>query len=391
MRIAPVADKQPAPTTDLAAEKGTALALIAETKAALIYAPGALTALVDRLKAEVRCQLSTLDVSIPADRARIISLSAKVGTAKAELDRMGESLIEDARAVVTAVNADRKAMRDELAAFKIEVRKPVTDIEDAEKNRITAHEEAISVLRGISTWDRALTLDEIGYRIESAKKLFEGRSWEEFGKRAGEALKASLYELESLLQRTQRAIREQEEAERLRVEAAERAIKEREESAAKAAKEAAERKAAEQARLAQEAAERERLRVENERAEAESRAKQAEAQRIAQEALAERLLAEAEARRVAEEKAAAQRAKEAQERAERERLEAVDNERKRVAEEKRKEVEEAEKRAKNKARQAAVNRDILTALAKLGIPEDIGREVVIAMAKGQIPHVTVAY
>ena len=41
------------------------------------------------------------------------------------------------------VNADRKAMRDDLDAFKVEVRKPVTDLENAEKERVAAHEAAL--------------------------------------------------------------------------------------------------------------------------------------------------------------------------------------------------------------------------------------------------------
>ena len=121
----------------------TSLAVIETTSAALVYAPGALTALVDRLKQEVRAQLATLDVSKPKDKARIISLSARVAKAKVKLDEMGADLTEEHRAVVTAVNADRKTMRDDLDAFKVEVRKPVTDLENAEKDRVAAHEAII--------------------------------------------------------------------------------------------------------------------------------------------------------------------------------------------------------------------------------------------------------
>jgi hypothetical protein len=67
----------------------TSLAVIDTVPAALVYAPGALTALVDRLKQEVRAHLATLDVSIPKDKARIISLSARVATAKVK--RRGDS------------------------------------------------------------------------------------------------------------------------------------------------------------------------------------------------------------------------------------------------------------------------------------------------------------
>jgi len=60
----------------------TSLALIEETSAALVYAPGAITALVDKIKEEVRAQMVGLDVSIDKDKKRYISLSAKVASAK---------------------------------------------------------------------------------------------------------------------------------------------------------------------------------------------------------------------------------------------------------------------------------------------------------------------
>ena len=231
----------------------TSLALIETTPASLVYAPGALAALVDKLKQEVRSQLATLDVSIPKDKARIISLSARVAKAKVKLDEMGADLTEEHRAVVTAVNADRKTMRDDLDAFKVEVRKPVTDLENAEKVRVAAHEAVIHQIEELGKMDRPLNLDEIEARAAQVSILAD-RDWQEFKQRATGAKVMAMEALSEAQDRALESIRLREELERLRAAEAERAIKEREEAAAKAAQDAAERRAAEQARIAREAA-----------------------------------------------------------------------------------------------------------------------------------------
>jgi len=390
----------------------TSLAVIETASAALVYAPGALTALVDKLKQEVRAQLATLDVSIPKDRARMISLSARVATAKVKLDKMGDSLIEEHRAVVTAVNADRKTMRDDLDAFKVEVRKPVTDLENAEKERVAAHEEVIRQIEALGCLDCPLNLEEIEARAGQVSTLAD-RDWQEFKQRA---VGAKVMAMEALSEAQDRAIearRLREQAERLEAEARERAIKEREEAAAKAAKEAAERRAEEQARIAREAAERERQRIENEREEAEARAKQAEAERVAAAEKAERdRIAEAERtkqrlaeiescaaaertrleqERIAEAEATRRREYEAQQKAERDQVAAVEAERQRVAAQKKADAEEAEKRAKNRAHRLKIGNEALGAIVALDIPMDRAQDLLIAIAKGAVPHISIQY
>jgi hypothetical protein len=400
----------------------TSLAVIDTVPAALVYAPGALTALVDRLKQEVRAHLATLDVSIPKDKARIISLSAHVATAKVKLDKLGDSLIEEHRAVVTAVNADRKSMRDDLDAFKVEVRKPVTDLENAEKERIAAHEQELQEIANagpytLTNWS-VLSVEAMRDRLREIET--DPRDWQEFATRAAQTKAYAKEQILQGIEAKEAYEAAQVELERLRAEAAERAIKEREEAAAKAAQEAAERRAAEQARIAREAAERERQRVENERIEAEARAKQAEAQRIAAEERAARELAEAEerrvkeaayaeqkrvaaekeaarqlelteARRIADEQSAARRAEEAAAQAIRDQERAIEAERQRVAAQQKAELDEAEKRAKNRAHQGAIHREILAALALLNISEEAGKLLIAAIAKGAVPHVRIEY
>jgi hypothetical protein len=404
--------------------------VIETTSAALVYAPGALTALVDRLKQEVHAQLATLDVSIPSQRARIISLSARVASAKVKLDKLGDSLIEEHRAVVTAVNSDRKTMRDDLDAFKVEVRKPVTDLENAEKERVAAHESALAAIPEVEGYGASESVAELEQRF-SFLMNYPARDWQEFSTRARNVLMEEIHRTDVLLVRAKKREADALELIRLRAEAAERAIKEREEAAAKAAQEAAERRAEEQARIAREAAERERQRVDNERIEAEARAKQAEAERIAAEQKAERDLKEAahravlaaqeaadserraiaqerqrladqqveaaraaaaaEARRIAEAEAAELAQQKALKLADIERIAAIAKERLRMEDEQREARIAAETRAKNKAHRLKIDNEVLGAIVALDIPMDRAQDLLIAIAKGDVPHISIQY
>ena len=361
-----------APSTEQGAETITSLATIETTSAALIYAPGALTGLVDKIKAEVRGQLEGLDVSIPKHRERIISLAARVASAKVKLDKAGDSLNEKYRAIVTAVNADRKVMRDDLDAFKIEVRKPVTDLENAEKERIATHEAALAEISAAAAFTRDnwqhLSSEAIRDRIAEIEN--DKRDWQEFSIRA-EGMKAiTIKSMRGVLALVEAAEEGARIAEIQRSEAAERDRLAWEEFIAEQARKSAEEKARLQAEELAQSVERERERIEHEKYQAEARAKQAESEKV-----------EAAQRR--EEEAAA-KAKQDQEAA-------IEAERQRVAAEKRCELEEAEKRAKNRAHLAAVNREVLADLIALGASEEFGKVLIEGIVKGGIRHTTIAY
>ena len=375
-----------APSTQQGEETGTALALIGTQPAALIYAPGILAGLVERIKFEVRSELATLDVSRPKDKARIITLAARVASAKVSLDDAGKTLGEEARKQIDAINADRKWMRDELDPFKIEVRKPVTDLENAEKERVAAHEAALAEISAAAVftadnWQR-LGSEAIRDRIAEIEK--DERDWQEFSLRAEGTKAINIKSMRGFLALAEAAEEGARIAEIQRAEASERAIKEREESAALAAKQAAERKAEERARIVREAADAELRRIENERI-------QAEAEKIAAEQRAARELQEAEDRRKREAEQAEARRKADAEAAKRREEKAIEAERQRVAAEKRRELEEAEKRAKNRAHLAAINREVMADLVALGASEEFGKVLIEGIVKGGVRHTTIAY
>ena len=154
-------------------------------------------------------------------------------------------------------------LRDELDALKDEVRKPLTDWENAEKERVAAHEAELAEIAGagpytLTNWS-ILSVEAMRDRLREIET--DPRDWQEFAIRAAQTKAYTKAQILQAVEAKEAHQAAQIELEHLRAEAAERAIKEREEAAARAAKEAAERRAEEQARIAREAAERERQRV----------------------------------------------------------------------------------------------------------------------------------
>jgi hypothetical protein len=354
--------------------------------AAAMFAPGALNLIIGRIEEVAREQASTLEISTKKSRAALASLAAKIASSKTYIDSTGKDLGEDLRKRLKAINDERGPAWDRLEALQKEVRKPLTDWENVEKERVAAHEAALAEIQnaGVFTaknW-QSLTCEAIADRIKEIET--DTRDWQEFSQRAAGVKAVALNSMKQNLAAAQRMDAEYAETERLRAEAQERAIKEREEAAAKAATEAAEKRAREAAAAVERAAEAERTRLENERAEAEARVKQAEA-RAKQEA------EYAEQKRVAAEKEAKRQLDLAVEKAERDRVAAIEAERRRIAAEAYLERVAAEKREANKRHRAKIGREIEKALVKAGLtPIDAG-VVLAALTDGLIPHVSINY
>ena len=125
--------------------------------------------------------------------------------------------------------------------------------------------------------------------------------------------------------------------------------------------------------------------------EAKAAAERAERERIEAEQRAQREAKEAAERAEREKQAAieAERRK-AQEEAERIRRDAEAKEQARIAEEKRIKDEE-ERRAKDKAHRKEVNNKILADLIKVGAPEDVAKNIITAIVKGEVFATKITY
>lgn len=392
----------------------TALALIETVKAVEIYANNGMDPLLDKIKEHVRSFVP--DLSTAKGRKEIASMAYKVAQSKTHLDNLGKELTADWKKKAKVVDDERKKMREELDALKDEVRKPLTDFEEAEKARIDALNARILAIKALAT-----DVDDDGKKLSSVclfdnlvvVKVIDIESFGEMAKEAALAKESAVRSLEAHIARRTNEEAEAAELERLRREAAEREEADRVERIRKEAEEKAKREAEEVAR-------KERERVEAEKAEAELKAKEererlerekaeAEAAIIREREEAKRREEEAERKRVADLKAAQEKAdrekaeaearrladiKAAEEKAERERLDLIrqQEEKERVARLKKEEEEEAErKRQADTKHRAAINNNILSALKNCGCDDAVGKAIIKAIVAGHIPNVTVRY
>lgn len=317
------------------------------------------------------------DVSTRKGRDAIASMAHKVARSKTYIDNAGKDLVAELKALPKQIDESRRIVRERLDALKDEVRKPLTDWENAESARKEALQQRLVDLRALADVidgvGNYLPSVEIQQRIESAKAVALDESWQEVAAEAGVAKDATIQQLEAAMIVAKQREHEAAELERLRKEAEEKARLEREENIRREAAEKARRDAEQKAKAELEAAARRE-------AEEKARAELAERQRIEaeQRAAREKQEAEARARREKEEAVAAERRR--QEEAEAARL----------AEEQRKAEEEA-RRAADKEHRRTVNRRVYADLIAQGIPEEFAQKAVLAIAGGKVQDAHIKY
>lgn len=351
------------------------LAVVKPLTAQMVFVPGGVDDILNKITNEVRAHKP--DISTESGRAAIASLAYKVARSKTALDEMGKGLVTDWKAKAGAVDAERRTIRDRLDALKDEVRKPLTDWENADKLRIEAHEKAILDLQALLDFGG---MDPTAAQIKERGDILAARparQWEEFAQRAQEATTTVGARLAQLYDQVYAVEAERAELARLRAEEAARQQKERDD------------------RIAAEAAERARLAAEAKaKAEAEEAAAKAEQerQRLQREKDAERERAErAEiAAREAAEKAERER-QAAEAKAERDRIAAVEAEKKRHADVLAAEQAATAKREADKKHRAKINGEARDGLVKAGLEAEQATAVVVAVARGDVPHVKISY
>lgn len=281
------------------------------------------------------------DVTTAKGRKEIASLAYKVAQTKTYLDGLGKDLVAELKEIPKLIDANRKTVRDRLDELKEKARQPLTDYE-VEQELIKQEEEA---KRAEEELARKVEADH-----EMALLMNDAFDRELAEKKAEQERQRIAHEEEIKRQAEERAKREAEEKAAAEIAAA----KKREEDAIAA------------------------------KAQAELLAKQEKekAERDAKEAL-ER--AEREKREAIE----AER-KKAQDEADRIRREAEAKEAARLAEEKRIKDDE-ERRAQDKAHRKEVNNKILADLIKAGASEDVAKNIIAAIVKGEVFATRITY
>jgi colicin import membrane protein len=313
---------------------------------------------IDPYLAKVREEIDRFvpDVSTKKGRDQIASIAYKVAKCKTYLDGVGKELNDAQKEIPKRIDATRKFVRDTLDAWKDEVRRPLTEWEQAEESRVAAIKSALAELQGVIDDREERSPEALRERLAGVKaESITAERFAEYMAAAAELQAKAIAALESAIEKAEKRAAEAAELARLRAEAEERARKDREAQIAR---------------------------------EAEERAK-AEAERQAQ---AER---EAAAKREADLKAAAERAErervEAQQRAERAEAEAKAKAEREVREQQEREAAELAAREADKAHKGKVNRAAVAALVAAGIPDETARVVITLIAKRAVPAVQIHY
>jgi len=373
--------------TDVAApipETGSALVLRVNENPSIVLLDAAR---FDRFYDAVREETSKLvpDLTTAKGRDEIKSMAFKVTKTKTAIDAAGKTLKEEAQKTVQTVDAARRTIRDKLEALAVEVRAPLTEWEVREQVRIEKAEGIIQGLRADSVFGALDTAADIQARLDRVTGAVLDR--EVLADRfddASDLHAQAVFTLEAALVRIQREEADRAELARLRAAEEEREAAKAAKQAAYEAAKAAQREAAEKeaARAAAEHAE--ALRIETAKREAAEEAyrrakSEDEDRRNAEIAARDEELAVA--RRRAEEAEAARKRQEAQAEADRQVLER-EAEAQRKADEARAADQEHRGRIMGAAKQAVMGH---------GVGETTARAIVLAIAAGEVPAVSIRF
>ena len=360
------------PATDIVPVANAAAAVV-------LFDQAKFDAFLAKLKADVAAV--PVDLTTKKGRDAIASVAAKVRSEKASIDKDRLRLTAEWRNMTAQVNGAWNNIKEQMDALAVEARKPLTEWEQAEKDRNERADAIINQLardamvslddsaadvrtRGMSVYETALDPALFGDKLETAQQ----------------AKDHAISQLKAALARLMREEAERAELEKLRAEAAERAEAER------IAAEQAEAERAEAARV-----EAERVAAERAKAEAEQRriaAEQAEAARIERAKVEAAELAQRQAQEAAkaeQDKRDAEHARQlAEAQAERDRIAA--QEKARIAEQEAAAAEQA-KRDANQKHRTAVMRAAKEAIMTAGVDEETAKKIVLLIRANEVPHV----
>lgn len=343
------------------------------------------------------------DLSTLKGRERIASLAFTVSKRKTAVEKPGRDYLRKIKELPKVIEAELREFVRDADALRDEIRKPLSDWEAAEAAK----------KREIEAWVGELRLDPLTISAADSEYLkisigaFEGIAidGEWLGEYEAEALRLKADTLEAL--RAALVKREQYEAEqaelvRLRAEAEAQAKRDRDAEIARVAAEQARLHAEQQAQAERDAAARREQELLDQAAATQRAAAQAaldaeaaaERQRLQLELQAEQArtaAAQAEANRVA-----------AEQRAEQDRLAAIRRQEEAVEQARLDEVARAnaaadeilrqqQERQADVAHKSKILGEAKQALIGMNISEELAKAIVLKIARGEVPHITIQF
>jgi septal ring factor EnvC (AmiA/AmiB activator) len=213
--------------------KELSIASIESMTAVSLYQEGGLDEVLEAVRNEVTAEV--MDATTPKGRDRIKSVAYKVAKTKTKLDDLGKDLVSGWKAQSKTVDALRKQARDNLDALKEEVRRPVTEWEQADEKRVNAIQERLGFISALTEAADDLNSAELAERLQSLNDFVIDDTFQEFKGYATERKKEVTETLTRIISIKKKEEAEQEELNRLRAEEEARKQKERDEEIAKKA------------------------------------------------------------------------------------------------------------------------------------------------------------
>lgn len=334
---------------------------------------GGTEALFERIAEQARSFVP--DVTTRKGREEIGSVAMKVSKSKTLTEKYAKDLVAEEKARIKLIDDDRIQFCKKMDSLRDEILAPRDAWEQVEKDRVEKHKADIEKIQDFA--HPSILADMSAIRISEQIRMLDVLEicslFEEFEEQAKIAKYETLEVLRTALTNREKYEAEQAELERLRQAEQVRIQQERDAQIALEAAKVAENLAKEKARLIAE-------RVAHERAEAEQR-----------EA---RLLAEKEAAELREQ-ALKQKAIDDAGQAEIAKQQAIEAERKRIEAEQFAQAEVVRKaqeaREANVAHKKQICSEALKGLTDLGVPEELGKEILRAINKGLVPHVSIKF
>lgn len=273
-----IIDANPAQVENESASTEIAVIDTSPKNALTVFINGGLDPLIEKIRARVKSE--QFDVTTEKGRERIGSVARQIGSAKQRLIEMADSLTEDAKKQIAAVNAERNRAQAEFDKLRDEVLAPRKAYEQIEKDRQAEHNKNLTILEGMIEFadHTQYTVEQIENALNKSVELFSGRQWQEYADKANyanlknkDALnqaianRKSLDEAEAQKQREAQAAREKE-IEDAKIAAAAKAKKDAEDAAAAEAKRIADKVEADKKAAAEETA-----RIQKEKDDAEAK------------------------------------------------------------------------------------------------------------------------
>ena len=154
----------------------------------LFSADDALDSVLGKIEVIAKKKVTDFDVNTTKSRKAIASVAAKVARSKTFLDGLGKNLVADLKKQTGVIDAQRRQLRNRLDILKQEVRKPLTEWEQAEKDRVMAIQERIDALMEPATG----SVVEIEAHIAEIEATKIDDSFAEFAEKAALAKDAAL-------------------------------------------------------------------------------------------------------------------------------------------------------------------------------------------------------